>query len=88
MIHLLQEDPSQGGASAQVGVVASKAVGNAVQRHRAARRLRHAMRPHLARLSPNTKVVIRALPGAAELSWETLVADLEVALRRAGLKDS
>jgi ribonuclease P protein component len=69
----------------RVGVVASKAVGNSVQRHAVARRLRHAVRPGIAQWPPGTRVVIRALPGAAQRSWSGLVTDLQVALHRAGL---
>lgn len=49
----------------RVGLVVSKAVGNSVIRHRAARRIRGIMRPLLATLPEGARVVVRALPGSA-----------------------
>jgi ribonuclease P protein component len=51
-------------AHVRVGVVVSKAVGGSVERHRAARRIRHAIRPLLVQLPKGACVVVRALPGA------------------------
>lgn len=48
----------------RVGLIVSKAVGGSVQRHRAARRLRGAIRPLLPTLPAGSVVVLRALPGA------------------------
>ena len=47
--------------SAKAGLVISKAVGNSVQRHRLARRVRHAIAPNLSTLPANSLLVIRAL---------------------------
>ena len=52
-------------AAPRVGLVVSKAVGNSVLRHRASRRIRGAVAPLLGSLPPGTRVVIRALSGAA-----------------------
>lgn len=49
---------------ARVGVVVSKSVGGSVERHRAARRIRGAVRPLLPLLPSGSRVVVRALPGA------------------------
>lgn len=49
---------------ALVGLVAGKAVGGSVQRHRAARRIRGAMAALVGLLPPGSRVVVRALPGA------------------------
>jgi len=48
----------------RVGVIVSKAVGGSVQRHRAARRIRAAVRPLLIDVPLGAVVVVRALPGA------------------------
>jgi ribonuclease P protein component len=48
----------------RVGVIVTKAVGGAVERHRAARRIRGAVRPLLATLPRGASLVVRALPGA------------------------
>lgn len=49
----------------RVGLVVSKAVGNSVVRHRVSRRIRGAVRPLLPSLPPGSRMVVRALPGAA-----------------------
>jgi ribonuclease P protein component len=49
----------------RVGVVVGKVVGNSVERHRAARRIRAAVRDVVEQLPPGSRVVIRALPGSA-----------------------
>ncbi|MBB5922803.1 ribonuclease P protein component [Actinoalloteichus hoggarensis] len=76
--------PTRAG-SARVGFVVSKAVGDAVVRHRVSRRLRHVFRARLAALPPGTDVVVRALPPAAESTSEQLAADVDRALRRLGI---
>jgi ribonuclease P protein component len=54
------------GATVQprIGVIVSKAVGGSVQRHRAARRIRAAVRPLLGSVPSGSVLVVRALPGA------------------------
>ena len=58
----VSEDPSP----ARVGVVVSSAVGGSVVRHRAARRIRAAVAPYVGRLPSGSRLVVRALPGAAD----------------------
>ncbi|HJR90034.1 MAG TPA: ribonuclease P protein component [Aeromicrobium sp.] len=82
VVHVLP-DSSRGGQP-EVGIVVSRAVGPAVVRNRVKRRLRHAMRSHVGRLPSGCRVVIRALPPAADAPAASLDADLDVALRRAG----
>lgn len=60
----------------------SKAVGNAVVRHRVSRRLRHLVRERLHLLPAGTLVVVRALPPAARADSGALGADLDAALRK------
>lgn len=77
--------PTQAEATAaRVGFVVSKAVGNAVIRHRVTRRLRHLMRARLGTLPSGYALVVRALPPAATSSSGELGADLDDALRRLG----
>lgn len=66
----------------RVGFVVSKAVGNAVIRHRVTRRLRHLMRSRLELLPAGTLVVVRALPPAATASSAELGKDLDEAMRK------
>jgi ribonuclease P protein component len=74
------------GTGVRVGLVVSKAVGNAVIRNRVKRRLRHLAAEHLVRpvagSSPGVDVVLRALPAAAAAGTE-LGADLVSAWAKA-----
>ncbi|WP_084588166.1 ribonuclease P protein component [Corynebacterium auriscanis] len=71
----------------RVGLVVSKAVGNAVARHRVSRQLRHAVRDALVDLewqcAPGTTIVLRALPAAASTTYKELVKDVYSCIRRA-----
>ncbi|MFR9753333.1 ribonuclease P protein component [Nocardia sp. 004] len=64
------------------GLIVSKAVGNAVIRHRVARRLRHICAQTVTELPPEADIVIRALPGAAAASSDDLSHQLHRALRK------
>lgn len=75
----------ESGDPTRVGFVVSKAVGNAVVRHRVARRLRHVMRARLAVLPAGTLVVVRALPRAASATSDELAKDVDSALRKFGV---
>lgn len=48
--------------SVRAGFVVSKAVGNAVVRHRVTRQLRHLLKDRLTLLPAGSQVVVRALP--------------------------
>jgi ribonuclease P protein component len=74
---------ADGGTSPRVGFVVSKAVGSAVVRNKVKRRLRHLARERLASLPGSAVLVVRALPGAAQASYDDLAADLDRALGRA-----
>jgi ribonuclease P protein component len=76
------EDPEEE-TGPRIGLVISKAVGSAVERHRVARRLRHVARPMLADLHQADAVVIRALPSSREVSSARLARQLRSGLRRA-----
>jgi ribonuclease P protein component len=66
----------------RVGLVVSKAVGNAVVRNRVKRRLRHQIAPHLDTLPVGTSVVLRALPAAAGCTSAELAEELRAGLTR------
>ncbi|MBC3194524.1 ribonuclease P protein component [Pseudonocardia sp. C8] len=70
-------------ASPRAGFVVSKAVGNAVVRHRVTRRLRHLVADRLDTLPAGAELVVRALPAAADATSVELGADLDSALRAA-----
>lgn len=63
VVHLLVDSAQ---TDRRVGVVVGRVVGNAVQRHRAARRIRGSVQGVLDVLPPGSRLVIRALPGAAQ----------------------
>lgn len=81
--------PLQEGATAgpRMGLVVSKAVGNAVTRHNTSRKLRDAFRMVLEEGSlefpAGTTVVIRALPKSATANVQELVGDVRSCIRRA-----
>ena len=78
MVHLVS-DPTDAG-SAHVGFVVSKSVGNAVARNRVKRKLRAVVGERLDRLPDGGRLVVRALPGSADLDSGTLAGDFEHAL--------
>lgn len=85
VVHLRTTDPHGTGEIPplpRAGFVVSKAVGNAVVRHRVQRRLRHLVRDRLAALPAGSLVVVRALPGAGDASYDQLARDLDAALER------
>jgi len=63
-----------------VGFAVSKAVGGAVVRNRVRRRLRAIVAGELASLPAGSRVVVRALPAAADAPFATLSSDVHSAL--------
>lgn len=78
VVHARRTAPS---SAVRVGLVVSKAVGNAVTRNSVKRRLRHLAAACLADTPPGTDLVVRALPRAAQ-EPVTLRTDLPAAWRR------
>ena len=70
------------GDAAKVGLIISRSVGSAVQRHRLARRLRHVARGLVDGLHRSEHVVIRALPSSRDVSSARLEEELRAGLRR------
>ena len=66
-----------------IGLVVSRAVGNAVVRHRVSRRLRHLLADRIVALPPGSRVVVRALPAAADADSAALATALDRGLSRA-----
>ena len=74
--------PATAQGPTRVGLVVSKAVGNAVARNRVKRRLRHLLRERVDRLPPGALVVVRALPSASGARSPELTRDLDRCLDR------
>ena len=92
VVHLLVEPDAgpeagvgavAGGAPSQVGLVVSKAVGNAVHRNRVKRRLRHIAAAHLRSVPAGALMVVRALPASGSATYAELDQDLVRCLDRA-----
>lgn len=71
--------------TSRIGVVAARSVGNAVQRNRAKRLLRHAVRPMIAAMSQGWDLVLIARRPIVRASLSQVQAALCVLLRRANL---
>lgn len=82
VVHLTFETDPEAQTPA-VGLVVSKAVGNAVARNLVKRRLRALMRERLAGLPERSSLVVRALAPAAARPYAELASDLDGALRTA-----
>jgi ribonuclease P protein component len=84
VVHLqIMGHSDEGTGTPRAGLVVSRAVGGSVVRHRVSRRLRHLLAPRLAALPEGSRVVVRALPPAAEASSAELDVDLDAGLRGA-----
>lgn len=88
VVHTLHGDfVDDCGDGPKVGLVVSKSVGNAVQRHRVSRRLRHVayqlINDSQTDLGSSDLVVIRALPGSRDAASSRLEAELRSALKKA-----
>ncbi|OBK34146.1 ribonuclease P protein component [Mycobacterium sp. 1245111.1] len=66
----------------KLGLIVSRSVGSAVQRHGLSRRLRHVARDVLAELNDSEHVVIRALPSSRDVVSSRLREELRAGLRR------
>jgi ribonuclease P protein component len=81
VVHALKASDAEAGTP-KIGLVVSKSVGNAVQRHRISRMLRHVAREVIEELGPGDRVVIRALPSSRHAVSARLQQELLTALRR------
>ena len=66
----------------RVGLIVSKSVGSAVDRHRVSRKLRHLAYDLVDDLSAADRIVVRALPGSREAGSDQLRAELRAGIRR------
>ncbi len=62
------------------GFIVPKTVGIAVKRNLVRRRLKAMGRELLPSLDAGTEIVIRALPGAAQVDWDTLRSEISLSV--------
>jgi ribonuclease P protein component len=82
VVHARRLPAGADAAFPEIGFVVSKSVGNAVDRHRVARRLRHVARIVVADLDPADRIVVRALPSSRDALSTTLRDQLVAGVRR------
>ena len=63
-------------ATAKCGLIINKTVGGSVKRHRLARKVRHAVAPHIATLPTGSLLVIRALKQNDDKNVTAEISDL------------
>lgn len=80
MVHLVLAEPE---GPPRVGLVVSKAVGNAVHRNLVKRRLRSAASAHLDVLPDGALAVVRALPASAGAPFTQLDRDVALGFAKA-----
>ncbi|MBL0887357.1 ribonuclease P protein component [Myceligenerans indicum] len=88
VVHLFTDRGEDSGRPPQVGLVVSKAVGNAVHRNLVKRRIRASAAACVDALPHGASVVVRALPPSASASYQELDDDLRSCLWRAVKKDA
>ena len=66
----------------KLGLIVSRSVGSAVQRHRLSRRLRHVARDVMSECNRSEHVVIRARPSSRDVASAKLGQELRAGLRR------
>jgi ribonuclease P protein component len=71
----------EGQPHTRFGFVVAKTVGGAVKRNLVKRRMREIARELLAQHQSGITVVVRALPGAAELDWNKLREELVISVQ-------
>lgn len=72
-------------AVTQLGVTATKKIGNSVIRNRSKRRLREVFRLTAPEISPGYLIVLNALHSTAEFPFEKLLEQFRSALNEAGI---
>lgn len=84
VVHALCSDADLRSGGPRIGLIVNKAVGNAVVRHRVARRLRHVCLELIrsGELPDSVDVVIRALPGTSAASSHELDDQLRSTVKK------
>lgn len=73
VVYIIRGDESR---PPRFGFIVAKTVGVAVARNLVRRRLKALSFTALPRLAPGTEVVIRALPGSAQVGWDILRSEI------------
>ena len=83
VVHARREAVPISGGAPLIGLIVAKSVGGSVDRHRVARRLRHAARAIVDELHPADRIVVRALPSSRTTATPALEQQLRAGVRRA-----
>ena len=81
VVYVLRRDELE---PTRFGFIVGKAVGTAVKRNRVRRRLRAIGRGVLESRPAGADIVVRALPGSSEASWDMLSGEVVGAIDRSG----
>jgi ribonuclease P protein component len=73
--------PVTNNASAKCGLIINKTVGGSVKRHRLARKVRHAIAPHIATLPLGSLFVLRALKQGEDKNVTPEISELIAKLK-------
>lgn len=71
------QEMATGEGETRVGLIVGRSVGNAVERHRVSRILRHGLAPRLGVFPRGSSVVVRALPFAGGRGNHEITRDLD-----------
>lgn len=83
VIYVRWEKPGRGREAPKVGLIISKSVGSAVERHQVARRLRHIGRALVRNSGPRERIVVRALPSSRGIGSAPLEQQMRAGLGQA-----
>jgi len=74
--HFVLVSRLRAGGGSRLGITVSRKVGGAVRRNHVKRRVREWFRRHRDQLTPPQDLIVIARPGAAELSYAEIAAEL------------
>jgi ribonuclease P protein component len=79
---VIYSNSTESAVPSRFGFVVAKTVGSAVQRNLVKRRARAAVRDRIANFATGRDLVIRALPGLAEITWLEFNDELDSCLKQ------
>lgn len=80
--HVLATELGDSEAEPRVAFAVSRKVGGSVTRHRVTRRLRHIIFDNIEMVPNGTRILVRAYPRAADVSFAELASDVSRLISR------